>query len=499
MHRQFCLIFLYRIPLLTMLRTITRLLFIVGSLKQAVAQDSHYWSSNYGPGGLMTPGATLADTRDSGVFFYNPALLAIRPKTALEFSGSLYQFESNRIIDALGKGKDLKSVSGGVSPQMHSGSFELKNNERLVLAYALIHTHILNDRANQRQDARMNVLNDGYSPGAEFYIGQFSEINQVSEIAGVFSAGYKLSEKLYVGASLEVPLRKQSFDIEYSGRALQNQPSGTETLFPPLTNTESVYRVDYTQVSLKPKLGLAYNQARHHFGLLVTLPIIPIFSRGTLMSDNVVTNLRLAPTTDPVNFLANTRQEKLNTNYKTPLSIGAGYSYDLGRGQLYVAAEYFAKLSDYNILTPRSDYFIRPDTGSINSTTSGLLKFKDVRKGVMNVAVGISFPIKPSVMGYVSARTDFSYADEKSFVDETGYVSYTTNWNTYHAQIGANIRRPKFSFRPGLLLSYGTTRTYKPEVNFDTPTESNLLLGNPVDAKATHVVVGLLLSYIHNL
>ena len=475
-------------------------LFIAGfCLQQATAQDSHYWSSNYGPGGFMTPGATVADTKDSGVFFYNPALLAVRPKTALEFSGSLYQFESNRIIDALGKGKDLKSVSGGVSPQMHSGSFELKNTERLVLAYALIHTHILNDRVNQRQDAKQNVLSDSYSPGSEYYIGQFSEINQVSEISGAFSAGYRLSEKLFIGATLEVPIRKQSFDIEYSGRALQNLPVGSGTIFPPLTNTESVYRVDYTQASLKPKLGIAYNQNRHHFGLLVTLPLTRLFSQGTLMSDNVVTNLHFTATDSPINFLANTRQEKLKTNYKTPLSIAAGYSYDFGRSQLYIAAEYFAKLSDYNILTPRNEYFIRPDTGSINSTTQALLKFKDVRKSVTNVAIGLSFPVKPSLMGYVSFRTDFSYADEKSFVDEDGYVSYTTNWNTYHAQIGANIRRTKFSFRHGLLLSYGSTKSYKPEVNFDTPNESNLLLGDPVAAKANHLIVGLLLSYIHNL
>lgn len=222
-----------------MLRTTILLILFSFSLQYVDAQDSNYWSSNYGPGGFMTPGASIADTKDSGVFFYNPALLAVRPKTALEFSGSLYQFESNRIIDALGKGKDLKSVSGGVSPQMHSGSFELKNNERLVLAYALIHTHILNDRVNQRQDARINVLNEAYSPGPEYYIGQFSEINQVSEISGAFSAGYKLSEKLFVGASLELPIRKQSFDLEYSGRALQNLPAGSDVLFPPLTNTES--------------------------------------------------------------------------------------------------------------------------------------------------------------------------------------------------------------------------------------------------------------------
>lgn len=482
-----------------MLRTTTLLVFFGLGFRAVLAQDSNYWASNYGPGGFMTPGATISDTRDSGVFFYNPALLAIRPKTALEFSGSLYQLESTRIIDALGKGKDLKSVSGGVSPQMHSGSFEMKKNERLVLAYALIHTHILSDRVNQRQDKKMNVLNDAYSPGDENYIGQYSEINQVSEIAGALSAGYKLSEKLYVGATVEAQLRKKSFDIEYSGRALWNPLSGSEPLlFPDFSNTESVYRVEYTQLGLKPKIGLAYNQNRHHFGLLATLPLVRIFGQGNLMTDYVISNIRPVPTLPPLNFLANTRQEKLPTNYRTPLSVAGGYTYDYGRGQIYISAEYFAKMNDYNIITPRNEYFVRSDSGSA-STTGNSLKLKDVRKAITNVAVGINFPVKPSVMGYVSVRTDFSYAYEKSGVDDAGYVAYTTNWNTYHAQLGANIRRPKFSFRPGLLLSYGTTNKYKPEVNFDTPNESNVLLGNPVNAKANHFVVGLLLSYIHNL
>jgi hypothetical protein len=37
-------------------------LFIGLCYQQADAQNSHYWTSNYGPGGLMTPGATTADT-----------------------------------------------------------------------------------------------------------------------------------------------------------------------------------------------------------------------------------------------------------------------------------------------------------------------------------------------------------------------------------------------------------------------------------------------------
>ena len=478
-----------------MFRLFTALL-CVGCLLNANAQDSNYWTSNYGPGGFMTPGSAIADSKDSGVYFVNPALLSVRPKTALEFSASLYQYESTRIINALGQGKDLLSRQTSTSPQLHSGSFELKNNKRLVLAYALVHTHILNDRVNQRQDKKLNVLDDAYSPGAENYLGQYSEINQISELAWSVSAGYRVSQKLHVGLSLAGPVRKQSFDISYSGRALFNVPGNTDLLLPPITNSETVYRVDYTQISLQPKLGLAYNANRHHVGLLATLPIVKLYSKGTLVNDLVLTNLRLTPNSDPYNLLVSTRQTKLQTNYKTPLSMAGGYSYDYGRGNIYVSAEYFGKLGEHNVVPPRDPLFIRPDT---TQSLQNLARFKDIRKAILNVGIGISFPVRPDVQGYASVRTNFSYADEKSFADEDGYASYSTNWNIYHAQFGANIIRKKSSIRPGVLLSYGTTSKYRPEVNFDTPNESNQLLGNPVDARVNHVVVGLLLSYIHNL
>ena len=46
-----------------------------------IAQDANYWSSTYGPGGFFSPGSTIAKNGDSGVLFYNPALLAYNTKT----------------------------------------------------------------------------------------------------------------------------------------------------------------------------------------------------------------------------------------------------------------------------------------------------------------------------------------------------------------------------------------------------------------------------------
>ena len=65
-------------------------------------QDANYWSSAYGPGGFFVPGATIAKNGDSGVLFYNPALLAFNTKNASNISGSVYNFNALNIKDGTG-------------------------------------------------------------------------------------------------------------------------------------------------------------------------------------------------------------------------------------------------------------------------------------------------------------------------------------------------------------------------------------------------------------
>lgn len=83
---------------------------------------------------------------------------------------------------------------------------------------------------------------------------------------------------------------------------------------------------------------------------------------GYLLSNNAISNIHFIPQ-EVVNLLASTRQTKLKSDYKVPASIALGYAYDYRKGQVYVAAEYFLKVKEYNILTPRAEGFVRPDTG----------------------------------------------------------------------------------------------------------------------------------------
>jgi hypothetical protein len=199
------------------------------------------------------------------------------------------------------------------------------------------------------------------------------------------------------------------------------------------------------------------------------------------------------------NFLANSRQTGLGANYKVPYSIGLGYAIDYSeKGQIYVSAEYFGALSEYNVITPKNNYFIRPDTGSNNTTTSDLLKVVDQHNAVVNVSVGISFPLQKEVLGYVSFRTDFTYAND-SLMSEGNHTPNLSNWNLWHLALGANIKKRKFNLRPGLLLSYGSTNKSMQPINFDDPHENNYLQGTTHYVTASRWSAGLMFSYIHNL
>ncbi|MFT3826482.1 MAG: hypothetical protein QM731_21355 [Chitinophagaceae bacterium] len=463
-------------------------------LLHTIAQDANYWYSSYGPGGFLSPGAVIANNKDSGVLSYNPALLGYNTKNAASINGTIYQWEKTNLINAVGPDHSLKYSTGSVIPQMISNTVYMKLKRPITVAYALTHTPVMNFESTQRRDETINVLDDSYSPGNESYVGQYSTQRNINITSGILSVGTMLTSKLAVGFSVEGQIRKQYYNVNYSSRAIINDTS--LIAFARVASSENNYIISNNHFGVLFKAGIAYDLApEHHLGLLITSPLVRLGGKATLFSDILISNVKDG--TVEYNLLANTRQTGLKTKWKMPLSIAAGYSYDYSKGQLYFATEYFLRVKEYNVVTPQNSYYIRPDTAN-NSGTSLLVKFKDARKDVMNFAIGISYYLKPSVTLFGSLRTDFSYADKNLFADQFGYVAYTSYWSNYHLQAGGNIKKRKFNMRVGLLLSYGRTSHYQQEISFNDPKDTNLLLGSVGETDAYRFSAGITFSYIHN-
>ncbi|HVW62939.1 MAG TPA: hypothetical protein VHC48_22965, partial [Puia sp.] len=304
---------------------------------------------------------------------------------------------------------------------------------------------------------------------------------------------------LAFGFSAEGRIRKQSYSQNFSSRAIFN--TSTDTLFPPIASTEEYYLNTYTHIGIRLRLGLAYDiGARDHLGLLLTTPLLHISGSSTMVADDEINNIK-QDSLFTWYLLATTRQTGLKAKYRMPVSLALGYTHDLGTGQVFFSAEYFAKVKEYNIVTPRNEAFIRPDTAN-NAGTSMLTRLKEARKAILNVAIGFSKVLTPTVTGFISMRTDFNYGGPSNYKDyETGlgYTSNTADWDLYHMQLGANFKKRKFNLRVGLLLDYGHTNQYTQVVNYDNPSEDNFLLGDVHRTKASRLGAGLMFAYIHNL
>jgi hypothetical protein len=328
-------------------------------------------------------------------------------------------------------------------------------------------------------------------------LGQYKNVNSINETAGIISGGFKASDHFAIGITAEGQIRKQDYDYDISSRALYNT---TSSILPPFSNVQESYTAGYFHAGIRFKGGFAYDNDRHHLGLTLSSPLLHLAGSGNILSDNEVSDLIMPQEKDTVNLLSNSRQRSLKVKYKVPFSVALGYAIDYKGGQFYVVTEYFARIGEYDIITPKNQNFIKGVDNGDDFFTPEFLKFKDARKSVTNFGIGASYLLKPDLMVYLSLHTDFNNISKTLYnPDDAGYRPNTANYNIYHCQVGANVKKRKFNLRTGLLLSYGTTNKYLQNVNFDNPNEANYLGGETGYTKASQFSVGLMLSYIHNL
>lgn len=458
------------------------------------AQDANYWQLSYGAGGYFMPGSVIAANGDSGVLFVNPALLAHSRKASATITGTLYRQEMYRIKDAVGKGFPMNASHGAIVPLIASHSIPFHLKLPVTLVYGIINRPVINYISNQRRESMIDALDNSYSPGPEEFIGQYSLSNSSSETSGILSAGLAVNDHFSIGLTAEGQFRKTNYAGDYRLRALQNT-NDNEDVFPPVVSVTQRYESSFSAIGARLKLGIAYDKQANHFGLMVSSPLLHLHGNASVLSDLQINDLQIVPGAS-LSLLASSRQTKLKSRWKAPLSAAAGYTRDLGRGQVYVALEYFAKLKEYNVITPRNEAFLRPDTST--RVTSNLLKMKDARQQVLNFSVGGSYLLREKIRAYLSVRSDYTYANRNLYANTDGFDVNMFNINIYHAQLGVNLQKTKYNLRTGLLLSYGKTNQHHQDMNFEDPKDSNFLMGTPGVTRASYQSIGLLFSYIYN-
>ena len=87
----------------------------------ALAQDTHYWNTQYGPRAMLLGGTLVGSVDDMSATYYNPgALTMIEGREAL-LSGQAFEYQSIRLESDAPIAQDLSSSTFGTAPTLFAG------------------------------------------------------------------------------------------------------------------------------------------------------------------------------------------------------------------------------------------------------------------------------------------------------------------------------------------------------------------------------------------
>jgi len=472
------------------MRLFCLLLYLMFSLGQnLLAQDTHYWTQQFGTRSALMGGAVVAEATDNSAVYYNPGGLGFIDETTISINANLYRIENVRIENALGQEADFRSSSFNTVPILIGGMLKIKNPYWRI-GYGLLAPVDFSFQGNARIDGQFGIVNDLESPGSEVLVGESEKNSKLTEVTAALGVGRKLNDNWSVGLTNLFTLRSLSYQRQLLAHVILNDPSQT------LMNTTFLQYAKYFHTRYSAKLGVNYRGPRWSLGFTVTTPSIGLFGNGTLASDITAQNVKFG---QPERFsgFANDRQEKLTTSFSAPFSTAVGVQYRFSRSLLALSVEYFGSVDPYSIIRAEPAVFVRYGSLGNNLGSQDVLTILGGARPVLNVALGYERSLTESLRLNLSFRNNMSYLDS-SLKEELGYKTSISSWDIYHASGGVTIDRSRSSMSIGLLLSSGSNSRHQENGSLSNPSEDNLLQGIVNITSANYSSVGFLLGYTFN-
>ena len=396
----------------------------------ASAQDTQYWTNQYGNRARMLGGSVIGSESDISAVYYNPGRLATNTTTGLILAGNVFQATRVTRENALGPGQDLSSTKYDALPALFAGEFTLGFMGKSRFAYSLLTRQNLDISVSARGSLDDVFDTPGLETGADVRFDQ-----NLGESWGGLSWAWPLSDRFGIGVTWFGALRSQRAREQTLALAV-NESDRAGIVMQGL-------QFDFTDLRFLWKLGFGANLDEWQLGVSLTTPGVHIAGSGTITVDEVVIDQDLNDDGEFVTFLRNSQQEGLPTLYKSPLSIGGGASYEFGAMTLHGSVEWFDGLGEWTVIEAEP---IEPEGGGEPldpSVTEDL-------ESVVNWAVGLQHDFTDKLGGYAGFRTDKSAAPEASLSNST--LSF---WDLRHLSGGATFTVGRSSFTMGLVYSFG--------------------------------------------
>lgn len=441
-------------------------IFMLFFMIESHAQDNHYWNIQYGTRSLLLGGAVIGSVSDMAATFYNPAALGLFSSPEILLSGKVYQYDALTLKDVSESNLDLTSSNIEAAPSLFAGSFTFKWLKKHKLSYSILTRQRMNFGIDGQQGTVQEVLN-----GQERLAGELTSDQKLSDDWGGLTWSYPLSSKMAIGVSQFLSVRSQNTRNQVLAQSIN--PDGD------VATSIILRKFDYQSFDLVWKAGFGMKLDPFTFGITVTTPGVHITGSGSSLVDVAVSGVKSDTLSNPV-FAANYQQD-VSAQYRSPWSVGGGFSWGIGKHRVHFSMEWFDAVKQFEVLETE-DFTIQSSGETASNTVDHELQ------SVVNYGVGLEIFFKEKLSGYASFVTDKSAA-----VPGTQTNLAVSFWDIYHLTAGAAFTLGRSEFTLGASYSFGNDRLER-TITFPDADASNriseLLKGSEISFTRLKMLLG---------
>jgi hypothetical protein len=397
------------------------------------AQDNHYWTTQFGNRARLLGGAVVGSATDLSALYYNPGALALVAKPELLLSGTVFQYESFGIANALGPGANLSDSGFALVPSLFAGEIQFAGLGENRIGYAFLTRQNAEFRVNERADVTDRLQTS--IPGLRFASSGVQYETRLREYWFGGSWSRKIGERIGIGVSPFFAVRNQRTRAQALTQALGEVGQGGIAI--------SGQDFDYQHWRFLMKAGVSTDWERWKLGLTVTTPSLGLFGSGTSGLDRSAIGQDVDQDGSSATEITTDFQEGLPADYGSPFSIAFGGARSFGRSRIHLTVEWFDGVGQKNILEPEP--FASQSTGeTIEYDTNYQLD------SVLNAAFGLEHRFESDLQIYAAFTTDFSAAPSDSVSNAS-----VASWDIYHLSGGSTLSFVGQEITLGLIYSFG--------------------------------------------
>ena len=440
---------------------------VLFTASSGAAQDSQYWSIQYGPTGQQLGGVVVGSVRDLSAAYYNPGALALAEDPA--FLLSVQGFRLNGLSVESTQGNTLLQKSQ-TDLDDYPGFFAFALPKKWLGEDTRLAVSVL---TRQQYDARVDLRVAGAGGGNDGF--ELLMEQQLTETWGGLTLSHRFSGSLGVGATLYGVFRGQRTRWERSLQLADFQGRPVSALF--------VDDFDYSHASLLGKVGVAWEGRALRLGLAVTTPRAPLFGGGSVGYIRSALGADLSGDGNPDVLIANGLGEDLDATYKSSWAVAAGAAWRRDSLQLHMSAEWFAPVDRFDVLV-----------GAVDGVTGQPIRLVQELRGVLNVGAGAEYWLGGRTVDrgarswgtvlFGAFSTDFSASP-----DAIPSEAAITNHDWYHFTGGVGFRVGSSRLSLGADYAFGSEERDLGELGLAVPGSPQILAGRRVVSHTSRWVV----------